>query len=91
MGVCVCVCVHMLACERVCRHAHVKSCPTLCDPMDCSPPGSPVHGSFQARILERAAISSSRASSRPRDGARASCISYTGRQVHYHFATWKAP
>ena len=28
------------------------SCPTLCDPMDCSPPGSSVHGIFQARMLE---------------------------------------
>ena len=29
-----------------------QSCPTLCDPMDCSPPGSSVHGIFQARVLE---------------------------------------
>ena len=29
-----------------------QSCPTLCDPMDCSPPGSSVHGILQARILE---------------------------------------
>ena len=35
-------------------------CPTLCDPMDCSPPGSPVHGIFQARVLEWVAISFSR-------------------------------
>ena len=34
-----------------------QSCPTLCDPMDCSPPGSSVHGIFQARVLERVAIS----------------------------------
>ena len=34
-----------------------QSCPTLCDPMDCSPPGSSVHGILQARILERVAIS----------------------------------
>ena len=44
-----------------------QSCPTLCGPMDCSPPGSSVHGIFQARILERVAISFSRRSSRPRD------------------------
>ena len=31
-------------------------CPTLCDPMDCSPPGSSVHGIFQARVLEWGAI-----------------------------------
>ena len=36
-----------------------KSCPTLCDPMDCSLPGSCVHGIFQARILKWFAISSS--------------------------------
>ena len=44
-----------------------QSCPTLCDPMDCSPPGSSVHGILQARILEWIAISSSRGSSRPSD------------------------
>ena len=33
-----------------------RSCPTLCDPMDCGPPGSSVHGIFQARVLERVAI-----------------------------------
>ena len=38
----------------------IQSCPILCDPMDCSPPGSSVHGIFQARILEWVAISSSR-------------------------------
>ena len=43
-----------------------QSCPTLCDPMDCGPPGSPVHGSFRARILGRVAMPSCRASSRPR-------------------------
>ena len=44
-----------------------QSCPTLCDPMDCSPEGSSVHGVLQARILEWVAISFSRGSSRPRD------------------------
>ena len=52
----------------------VKSCPTLWDPMDCSLPGSSIHGIFQARILERVAISFSRGSSRPRDRTWASCI-----------------
>ena len=33
-----------------------QSCPTLSDPMDCSPPGSPIHGIFQARVLEWVAI-----------------------------------
>ena len=40
-----------------------KSCLTLCNPVDCSPPGSSVHGISQARILEWVAISSSRGSS----------------------------
>ena len=35
----------------------IQSCPTFCDPMDCSPPGSSVHGILQARILEWVAIS----------------------------------
>ena len=43
-------------------------CLTLCDPMDCSPPGSSVHGIFQARILELVGISYSRGLSWPRDG-----------------------
>ena len=42
-------------------------CPTLCDPMDYSLPGSSVHGIFQARVLEWVAISFSRESSRPKD------------------------
>ena len=40
-----------------------QSCPTLCDPMDCSLPSSSVHGIFQARVLEWIAISFSRRSS----------------------------
>ena len=43
-----------------------KSCPSLCDPMDCSPPGSSVHGICQARILEWVAISFSGGSSQSR-------------------------
>ena len=44
-------------------------CPTLCDPMDCSPPGSSVHGILQERILEWVAMPSSRRSSQPRSPA----------------------
>ena len=51
---CVCVCV----CVCVCSVA--QSCPALCDPMDCNPPGSSVHGISPARILEWVAISFSR-------------------------------
>ena len=49
----------------------LRSCPTLGDPMDCSPPGSSVHGSLQARGLEWTAIMpSSRGFSLPRDGTQ---------------------
>ena len=51
-----------------------QSCPTLCDPMDCSLPDSSLHGILQARVLEWVAISFSRGSSRPRDRTRVSCI-----------------
>ena len=49
-----------------------QSCPTLCNPMDCSLPGSSVHGIFWARVVEWVAISFSRGSSRPRDQTRVS-------------------
>jgi len=48
MCVCVCVCV--------CTHLVAQLCPTLCDPMDCSPPSSSVHGILQAKILEWVAM-----------------------------------
>ena len=57
-----------------------QSCPTLCDPMDWSPPGFPIHGILQARILEWVAISFSRGSSQPRDRTQASRIA--GRRVN---------
>ena len=44
-----------------------QSCLTLCDPMDCSLPGSSVHGIFQAIVLEWGAVAFSRGSSQPRD------------------------
>ena len=49
-----------------------QSCPNLCDPMDCTLPGSSVHGILQARILEWVAISFSRESSQPKDQTRVS-------------------
>ena len=51
-----------------------QSCLTLCYPVDCSPPGSSVHGIFQTRILEWVAISFSRGSSQPRDRTQVSRI-----------------
>ena len=62
----------------------LQLCLSLCDPMDCSPPGFSVHGILQARILEWVAISSSRGSSGPRDGTCVSYVSCTGRWVPYH-------
>ena len=65
-----------------------QSCPTLCDPMDCSLSGSSVHGIFQARVLEWVAISFSRGSSQPRNRTRVSCIA--GRRFTV-WATREAP
>ena len=71
-----------------CSRSVAQLCSTLSDPMDCSLPGSSVHGILQARILERVAVSSSRGSSQPRDRTRISCVSYLGRWILYH---WEAP
>ena len=57
---------------RVC--SVIQPCPTLCNPMDCSQPGSSVLGFSQARILEWVAMPSSRGSSRPRDWTQVSWI-----------------
>ena len=65
----------------------LQLCPTLCNPMNHSPPGSPVHGVSQARTLEWVAMLSSRGSSQPRDQK---CISCIGRWILYHWATGEA-
>ena len=49
-------------------------CPTLCDPVDCSPPDSSVHGILQTRLLEWVTIPFSRGSSQPRDQTQVFCI-----------------
>ena len=60
--------------HHTCMHAQLlKLCLTLCDPVNCSPPGSSVHGIPQARILEWVAMFSYRGSSQPRSQT---CISY---------------
>ena len=61
----------------------LQLCLTLCSLMDCSLPGSSVHGILQAIIMEWVAISFSRGSSQPRNQTCVSYISYTGRQVLY--------
>ena len=73
---------------RVCSVAQL--CTTLCDPMDCSPPGSSIHGILQARILEGVVISSSGRSFQSRDWTPVSCVSCTGRLILYNWATWEA-
>ena len=70
---CICKCVYLQA-------KLLQSCPTLCDHMDCSPPGSSVHGILLLRILEWVAMTSS----------RVSYVSCTGRWILYHWATWEA-
>ena len=62
----------------------LQSCPTLCDPIDYSPPGSSIHWILQARILEWFAMPSSRGSSRPRDWT---CVSY----VYLHWQAGSIP
>ena len=81
------VTLHFLVATFVCCCVCAQSCLTLCDTMDCSLPGSSVHGISQTRILEWAAIFFSRESSQPRDRTHISCI---GRLVLYHWVTWEA-
>ena len=73
-------------CECVCVHAQL--CLTLCSPMDCRLPGFSVHEISPARILEGAAISSSMASSQPRDWT---CVSCTDRWILYLLSHWGNP
>ena len=61
-----------------------QSWPTLCDPTDCSPPGSSVHGILQARVLEQVAVPFSMGSSQPGDQTR---FPYIGRRILYRFTT----
>ena len=75
-------------------HVHAKSlqlCPTICDPMDCSPPGSSVHGILQARILEWVANAFSRKSSQPSDQTSVSYVSCTGSEILYHYCYLGSP
>ena len=69
-------------CVYVCLLADLCAAVSLCDPMDCSPPGSSVCWILQARILEWVAISSSTGSSQPRGQTQISCI---GRWVLYNY------
>ena len=64
--------VHKVAQSRT-QLKRLSTCPTLCDPIACSPPASSVHGILQARILKWVAIPFSRGSSQPR---YQTCVSY---------------
>ena len=80
-----------LKCTAVCVCPQSLSCVWLFfDPMEGSLPSSSDHGIFQARILERVAISSSRGSSQSRDRTWVSCVSCIGRWIIYHWANWEA-
>ena len=67
-----CAIIYLTVCVSMCLVS--QSCLTLCNPMDCSLPGSSVHGIFQAIVLEWIAISFSKESSQPRDRTRVSHI-----------------
>ena len=79
-------CHFLLQCMEVKSQSEVaQSCPTLSDPMDCSLPGSSVHGIFQARVLEWVAISFSRGYSRPMTWTLPHCrqtLIWATREVH---------
>ena len=62
----------------------LQLCPTLCNPMNCSLPGSSVHGILQARILEWVAMLSSKRLFQPRDPARDSCFSFIAGRFFIH-------
>ena len=77
-----------LICSQVRREGtcakSLQSCLTLCHPMDCSLPGSSVHGILQTKIPEWVATSSSRSSSQPRNRTHFFYVSCIGRRVLYH-------
>ena len=74
----------------MCVCAQLLSHIWLCEPLDCSPPGSSVCRIFQARILQWLTISSSRGSSWPRDQTCIACVFCIGKRVLYYWVTWEA-
>ena len=74
-----------------CMHAKsLQSCPTLCNTMDCSLPGSSVHGILQTKILERIVMPFSRGSSWPEDHTHISCGFCITVKILYHWVTGEA-
>ena len=77
--------VHSIMIQQVMLNLHPKSfqsCPTLCDPMDCGPPGSSIHGILQARILDWVALLQGIFQT------QGSNLSLLG--LHWQSATWEA-
>ena len=68
-----CIHVSMCVCTQTLSTC-AQSCPTVCDPVNCRPPGFSVHGIRQAKILEWEAVSFSRVSSQLRDETQVSCV-----------------
>ena len=73
--------IYLCVCVRV---KSLQSCPTLCNPTNCSPPAASVHGISQARILKQIAISFSRGISPTRGSNPGLLVSCIGRRVLYH-------
>ena len=69
----------------------IQSCPTLCNPVDCSPPGSSVHGDSPGKNPGKVAMPSSRGSSWPRDQACISYVSWLRGKFFTTSATWEDP
>ena len=69
----------------------LQLCPSLCHPVNCSLPGSSVHGILQARILEWVAMPASRVSSWLRDQTHICCITCIGRWILYRWVTGETP
>ena len=74
---------------RECTYSVTSVMSDLCDPKDCSPPGSSVHGILQARLLEQVAMPSSRGSSRPRDRTHIFYVPSLAGRFFTTSATWE--
>ena len=88
--------VTAILCKRIWHTAHPCvlshfSRLRLCDPVNCSPPGSSVHGILQSRVLEWVTIPSSKESSRPRGQTCVFHVFRFGRQVLYHYCHLGSP
>ena len=79
--------IHVCVCVYVCAKL-LQSCPILCDPTDCSPPSSSVHGILQVRMLEWVAIPTSRRSSQHRNGTVSDISSALARRFLTTSTTW---